>query len=357
MRLAIDIRTLNPHFPGIGRYIGSLTRALLDTRADDEQIILLAGPHPSADPFAATTRRVAGSPFSLRQQWSIPHALRVERAELYHSPYYLMPYRPGVRTVLTVYDLIPLQHPGECTPAARLFFRWATTLALRAASRVIAISDATRRELLARFPIAPSRVSVIPLAAGEEFRRAADADTAAARRRWDLPDDFLLYLGSDKPHKNLARLQAAWAELPEPRPPLVWAGPQTSNVSCSSGLRRLGHIPDPELPALYSAATAFVFPSLAEGFGLPALEAMACGVPCVCADIPALREWAADAALYFKPLDERDMRAKLRLICRSAELRAQLAAAGLRRAALFSWRRTAELTRQIYQETLTANGG
>ena len=234
-----------------------------------------------------------------------------------------MPYRPGAATVLTVYDLIPLLFPQHSTARARLLFRWATALALRAADRVIAISAATRRDLLAHFRVPPDRVVAIPLAADPAFRpQPADA-IAALRNRHHLPPGYVLYLGSNKPHKNLMRLVEAWeianrkSEIVNRKPvlslvegsqianrTLVMAGAwdarypearaRAQTLGLGDRIRWLGPVAEAELPALYAGASLFVFPSLYEGFGLPVLEAMACGTPVICSNVSSLPEVAGD---------------------------------------------------------------
>ena len=250
----------------------------------------------------------SASPFSLAQQFTIPAALKRQKASLYHSTYYLMPYRPSIPAVLTVYDLIPLRCcPGSVSPRARLFFRLAHRLAISAATRIIAISRATRDDLLAHYKIRSGRISVINLGVSTDFQPASTEAINAVRAKYSLPANFVLYLGINKPHKNLARLVEAWRKVSEKKPAngsvLVIAGhwdkryEEVPNLIERAGLqacvRLLGPVASSDLPALYSAARLFVFPSLYEGFGLPVLEAMACGTPVACSDIPALKEWAA----------------------------------------------------------------
>ncbi|MBO9369493.1 MAG: glycosyltransferase, partial [Chloroflexi bacterium] len=165
----LDARTATGHFPGIGRYVVNLARAMAPRLGPDERLVLLRDPaRPSPwDLTALAGERVrvvdlSCSPFALRQQWAVPRILARLRADLYHSPYYLMPYRVGRPTVLTVHDLIPLLFPRQSTWQARLLFRWALSLALRASHRVIAVSESTARDLQQYFHTPSERVSVIP---------------------------------------------------------------------------------------------------------------------------------------------------------------------------------------------------
>ena len=372
MTYVLDTRTANDRFPGIGRYVLNLARELGQVLDEGESLILLRDKtslSSSVDQILTNARvrkfAVSSSPFSIQQQWSLPRSLQRLGATLYHSTYYMMPYRPKVRTVLTIYDLIPVTYPGSVSLQARLVFRPATRLAIRAASHIITISEATRQHLLELYPVDPGIVTTIPLAADETFR-PQDADTIRRiRHRHNLPKSYGLYLGTNKPHKNLVRLVEAWFMVvrqwpgPAPSPMLVVAGPwdnrydaptrRVSQLSLDGQVRFLGPIPEPELPGLLAGADVFVFPSLMEGFGLPVLEAMSCGTPVVCARISSLREVASEAALYFDPEDIEDCASVMTKVLANSGLRAELSQRGLSRAAKFSWRGTAQETVQIYR--------
>jgi len=227
LRIGIDGRYIQDHFPGIGRYVVNLAQAMVPLLGKDERLILLRDPAPPSrwDLAALAGEKVQVvdapvSPFSLRQQWAIPRILRRLGADLYHSPYYLMPYRPGLPTVVTVYDLIPVLFPQHVSIPARLLFRWMTALALRAASRVIVISQATRRDLLTFYRLPPQKVTAIPLAADPTFHPQPLAEVEQVRRKYALPEEYVLYLGINKPHKNLIRLIDAFSRITR-RPELV----------------------------------------------------------------------------------------------------------------------------------------
>jgi len=366
MNLCLDARSATNHFPGIGRYVVNLARAMIPLLGQDERLVLLRDP---AQPSCWNLTTLAGervqvvdtplSPFTLRQQWAIPRMLRRLGADLYHSPYYLMPYRPGMPTVLTMYDLIPLLFPQHVSSTARLLFRWMTALALHAASQVIVISQATRRDLLTSYHLPPQKVTTIPLAADSAFHPQPAAEVERVRRKYGFPENYLLYLGINKPHKNLVRLIEAWS-LVIGRWSLVIAGredpryPQARLKAAELGLQDrvifLGEVLEADLPALYSGATLFVFPSLYEGFGLPVLEAMACGTPVVCSNTSSLPEIVGEAALTFDPLDVTEIAAKIEEVLHNEALREEMREKGLRQAAKFSWERTAKETLRIYRE-------
>ena len=376
----LDARTATHHFPGIGRYGVNLARAMAPQLGPDEHLVLLRDPtQPSPwDLTALAGERVRVvdlpcTPFALRQQWAVPRLLARLRADLYHSPYYLMPYRVGRPTVLTVHDLIPLLLPRQSTWQARLLFRSALSLALRASHRVIAVSGSTAQDLQQYFRVPAERVSVIPEAPDPAFYPRSPAEVEAVRQKYGLPESFVLYVGSNKPHKNLLRLIEAWSHLTfhvsrftfsVSRFTLIIAGawdpryPEPRLLAERLGLRNvrwLGPVPEADLPALYSAATLFVFPSLYEGFGLPLLEAMACGVPVVCSNTSSLPEVAGDAALLADPTDAPSLAAAIAGLLEDEAQREEMREKGLQQAARFSWDRTAAMTLEMYREV--AGGG
>jgi alpha-1,3-rhamnosyl/mannosyltransferase len=359
MDYVLDIRTISPHFPGIGRYVRNLARALPDQLSPDERLILLGSEGQIAD-LRSAIRQPTGavvcdaSPFGLRQQWHIPRLLRC--AALYHSPYYLMPYRTGRPTVMTFHDAIPLRFPAHVSPRARLLFRLALRLAISSSDHIITISWSAHHDLRSTVPsLRSANVTTVYEAADPRFAPQSTAAIAQMRARYDLPADFFLYVGSNKPHKNLPLLVQAHARLPASAPPLVIAGPwdarypEARQIADPARVRFLGAVDDADLPALYAAALAFVFLSRYEGFGLPVLEAMACGTPVICSNAASLPEVAGDAALLIDPTDESVLVEALQRILDDRALRAQLSARGLERAARFSWARAAAETLAVYR--------
>ncbi|OIO91123.1 MAG: hypothetical protein AUK03_11895 [Anaerolineae bacterium CG2_30_64_16] len=384
----LDTRTATPHFPGIGRYVTNLARGLAPLLARDERLTLFYDPAhpPSVSPTGiAQLVPVATSPFSLQQQWVIPRLLRQIAGgapAIYHSAYILMPYAPGVPTVLTVYDLIPLLLPGQSSGRARLLARTANALALRAARRVLAISAATRADYIRHMGVLPERIMTVPLAADPVFRPQAPAVVAALRSRLYLPERYVLYLGSNKPHKNLVRLVEAWGrancrlQTACPVVPgiadcrLVIAGAwddrfpdaqqRAEVLGLADCIRFLGPVAEADLPALYAGAALFVFPSLYEGFGMPVLEAMACGTPVICANGSSLPEVVGDpsagsgqaAAIQVDPLDVDALAATIGRVLGDEALAEELRGRGLRQAARFTWTQTAQQTLAVYRSQM-----
>lgn len=361
MRVVLDARCATAHFPGIGRYVVNLARALRMVATDLDLLLLVdSSAHDKLSLPDLPQIECHVSPFSLAQQWRVPLALRRARATIYHSPYYLMPYAPGVPAVFTCYDFIPLIFPAYFSAPQRFVYCWAHWLALRATRGVLAISETTRADLARFFDVRQRRVVVTPLAPDSRFVPPSRSAIEAVRQKYNLPGDYVLYLGSNKPHKNLSLLVHAFAQSQIARTTtLVIAGhwdaryPEARDVAEKSSARILflGRIAERDLPALYGGATLFVFPSQYEGFGLPPLEAMACGAPVACSNIPSLREVVGDAGVFFD-LNVNDVRTTLENLLNDPRLRVRLRERGLARAAEFSWEHTARATLQVYRDVV-----
>jgi len=366
LRIGIDGRYIADHYPGIGRYTFSLVEALSRLAADATFVVALQPGQPNSrydlDQLVARPNvRLAPFPLPPRsplEQVRWPQAARRWALDVFHAPYFYMPYALPCPAVVTIYDLIPLVFPQGFSAAQRLSFHLMVGLAVRRASAVIAVSAATRTDLLRYFNLSPNRVHVTPLAADASFYPRPPAEVAAVRARYGLPNAYVLYVGINKPHKNLPRLIEAYAKIGE-APPLVLAGredpryPEARRQAEVLGLGGRvafpGDIAGADLPALYSGASLFVFPSLYEGFGLPPLEAMACGTPVVCSNRASLPEIVGDAALTVDPDDVEAIASAMRRVLDDADLRESLRQRGWARAAQFSWEHTAQETLRIYR--------
>jgi len=351
--LAVDCREfVAGRVTGIGRFL----RGLMDEIARNRPhltTVAIAGPTAPV-PVAAPhihIHRMPQRPTLYLDQILLPRALREVGATVFFSPYYKAPLVAPCPTVVTIHDLIPLQFPAYTRGVWRLYataFRpWAGLLARRAAA-VITDSEQSRLDLISVLGLPPERVHAIPIGIGEEFRPGFPPQAvASAVARYGIHGPYLLSVGNFLPHKNLPRLVEAYRGLPETlrrRFTLVLAGAAARHGPARSlepsslarpGVLLPGFVAPEDLSLLYAGATALVCPSLAEGFGLPVLEAMACGTPVVCARAGALPEVAGDAALYVEPTDVESIVAGLKRILEDAPLRQDLSARGLARARLF----------------------
>ncbi|HEV8675283.1 MAG TPA: glycosyltransferase family 1 protein [Methylomirabilota bacterium] len=368
MRIAIDARLWGEPRSGIGRYTRSLVEALLALAPDMQWILYLDDrPAPVAAPPGAETRCVGGRQRLLWSLWAAPRDLRQHPVDLFHGVTgFELPRAGASRLVTTVHDLIPLRLPSLVPWRHRWAVRALLGGALRRATRVIAVSEATRAEVLARFRLDPAKIVVVPEAAAPHFTAPTAAETARVRARYGLASPYVLFVGLLEPKKNLPALfeaadrlrrAGAWGETR-----LVLAGARGWGMTdlaadaerrgLADVVRLLGPVPEADLPGLYAGARAFAFPSLWEGFGLPVLEAMAAGVPVVAARRGALPEVTAGAALLVEP-EGAALAEALGTLLADAALRERLREAGLARAKAFSWERTASETLAVYRAALT----
>ena len=300
----------------------------------------------------------------LAEQRRLPALARRHGIDLLHSPGTSAPRRPGVVSVVTILDVIYLRHPEAHTLPMRLGMRVIVPLAARGADRVITISQAAAGEIADALPVPRERIDVTHLG-GRPIGPATPEPEL--RRRLELGDaPLVLSVSARRPHKNLPRLIEAFASVSaEPRPLLVLPGYETpfedelrrgaGELGVADRVRFLGWVSDEDLEGLYGTATCFAFPSLAEGFGLPVLEAMQRGVPVACSTAGPLPEIAGDAARYFDPLDVADMARALSELLRSDRLRQELASAGRGRARSFTWERTARETLASYERAMAGS--
>ncbi len=286
--------------------------------------------------------------------------LAVDRPGLLFVPAHVVPIAGAPPSVVTIHDLGYLAFPEAHTARRRLELNVTTRWSLRAARRVIAISQATKDDLVRHYGADPERIAVVYHGLGPSFRPAPDP---AALARHGLQAPYMLYVGTVQPRKNLERLIEAFAMATASHTgasgseqPLLLAiagrrgwlseaiDRRVAQLGLGGRVRFLDYVPDEDLPGLLSGATAFAFPSLYEGFGLPVLEAMACGAPVLTSTTSSLPEVAGDAAMLVDPTDTAAIAAALARLIADEPLRAELRARGLARAALFSWERCARET-------------
>lgn len=359
---------------GVSNYSRHLLTALGALASADQRQDLTLTAFVNTAAYAAAGIAVDQSRLPLQQplariaweQSILPFLLQQKRADLVHGLVNVLPLTTTIPGVVTVHDLSFVRTP-EALPRAK---RWYLTQLCRAsvhkAVQVIAVSQQTADDLLHYFALSADKISVIHNGIAPHFAPPSPAALAAFRQEQNLPDRYFLYLGTLEPRKNLPfliRAYARWREsttASERDIPLILAGGKgwfydkifqlVTELDLADDILFPGFIPDEALPLWYGAATAFIYPSYFEGFGLPVLEAMACGTPVLCSDIAPLREVAGDCALYVGVDDEIRLSQYLGEISTDSVLTDELRTAGLHRAAHFSWRRTAHATAALYQQ-------
>jgi glycosyltransferase involved in cell wall biosynthesis len=375
MRISLDAIPLAAPRTGVGHYTFELARHLAFIAPSDE--FELVSPFPIVTPFPrqaeqdlpANLRTVHAKVNSLSRRWfavGLPLYLRQRGSDLFHGTNYEVPLWGKRPSVLTIHDLSLFLHAE--THEHRLVRRGRRRLPLmaRAASFIITPSESVRREVLEHLRIEPSKVFSIPEAPRDIFRAVAFEETIEVRRRLEIEDDFILFVGTIEPRKNLLTLVKAFEEILRStslHPQLVIAGKKgwlTSELfshvkksGVENRVRFTGYLTDEELRALYSSCRVFVYPSLYEGFGLPPLEAMACGAPVIASRIPSILEAVGpDAALLVSPTDVQALALSIVEILSDENARRQLSRTGQQRALTFTWEKTARATFGVYDEAL-----
>ncbi len=302
----------------------------------------------------------------LWEQLVQPRALRGSRSELLHALAFAGPKQIDIPWIVTIYDLSFIRFPESFNTINRMYLTYAVQDSLRRAIRAIAISESTKRDLVTKFHVSPEKVKVIYCGIEPSFTAASDSTgVAQLRARYSLPEKFILYLGTIEPRKNIVRLLRAYARAKrEARLPhrlvLVgargWKYAKVDRVVEEEGILNdvmfTGYAPQEELVSWYRAADLFVYPSLYEGFGLPPLEAMACGTPVVTSNASSLPEVVGDAALLVAPENERALADAILRALTDRTLREEMVARGIAQAARFSWQRAARETAALYHEVL-----
>jgi glycosyltransferase involved in cell wall biosynthesis len=370
MKIAIDARKWRDF--GIGTYVRNLVRHLA-TLDRETTYFLFCSPADEAtlrDLAANFVPVVDAAPgYGLREHISIPWKLHRLGADLLHSPHYVRPLLSTIPTVVTIHDCIHLLFP-EYLPS-RMAWRYAHTMigsAIRRSALVFTVSDASRRDILHFYPWAdPDRVQVVPNALDDELLTdPGPEEMERVRERYQIRGRFVLYAGNIKPHKNLDRLIRAYAQVKAKAGledlKLFIIGDEVTHYPAlrrcveSAGVRQdvrfFGFVPDRTLASLYRMASVFAFPSLYEGFGLPPLEAMACGTPVVTSCISSLPEVVGDAAVLVDPHSVEDIAWGLERVLGDDAFRAELVQRGLARVKLFSWERSVEAIHAGYMKVL-----
>lgn len=335
---------------GLPRYTAELARALAAACETDEILLASDQPFPLPPDSPPNLRRLPG-PRSWAERrwwsWGLPRRLREARADVFHGTNFAAPFWPVRPSVVTVLDLSPWLDPAWHQDAGTVRRRTPVLLRWGLARRVVTFTEAVRRQLIERFRLPEERVRAVWLAAGSEFRPSPPP----VRSR-----PYFLFVGTLEPRKNLPMLVEAWRPLRE-QTDLVLIGRRRADgprFVSEPGLHLAGEVPDAELPAWYSGALAVVYPSLYEGFGLPVLEAMQCGAAVITSRDPAIEEVAGGAAVCLDARDGKAWSAAMQSCAAGDACWRERRELSRRRAALFSWARTARETRQVYVDAIAS---
>ena len=369
-RIGIDARKLKDY--GIGSYIRNLLEAigrLPESRAYRFRVYAHRSDADALPELPGHFEVVHDdSPgYSVAELTRLPWRLLRDRLDLFHATHYVLPPLWKTRAVVTIHDIIHLLYP-QFLPnrAAHVYARFMIRRALKRADRIVTVSYNTRRDLVDYFGIPAARIEVIYNGVSPRFRPDIPREQVlrvAARLGISFP--YLLFLGGEKPHKNVQNVVRAFGKARREHSlqhTLVLAGPLPPSsarldaliaaLDISGAVRRPGVVDEADLPALYAGADAFLYPTLYEGFGLPVVEAMACGTPVLTSSTSALQEIAGGHALLVDPMDVDAIAAGIVLLATDAGARAQYAALGSKRALDFSWDTAAQRTLDVYAAAL-----
>jgi len=303
----------------------------------------------------------------LWEQLVQPWALHRIGAHLVHGPAFVGPLLTPCPVVITIHDLSFIRFPTLFRPANRLYLTMLTRLSARRARRLIAVSAHTAAETTRLLGISPERIDVVYHGVDPAFRPLPAGEVAAFRQRRELPERFVLFVGTLEPRKNLVRLVEAFARIRNGRVGLVLAGgkgwlydelfARVEALGLSKEVIFPGYVMNDELPLWYNAATIMAYPSLYEGFGMPVLEAQACGTPVLASNVSSLPEAAGDAASMADPYDVEALAAELNRLLTDKLLRHELRKRGLAHASQFTWPLMALETAGVYRRALAGGGG
>jgi len=368
MRFAVDAHAIGQHLTGNEVYVRSLLRAFAEIDRESDFIAYISGREAEQlVPERFVVRQVAANPWR-RLGWDLPRRVLADNPDLLHVQY-TSPLLCSAPVVATVHDVSYIEHPEYFTAARLRQLRFTVARTVKRAAKIITVSEFSRDAILRAYDIPSEKVHAIPNAANPDFRPIGrERAQKAVRDRLGFDSPFVFSVGDLQPRKNQIGLIAAFARLLNEYPNLrhhlvltgkeTWYTPKVHEAARNSGyaarIHFTGFVSDSELLELYNACDCFAFPSFYEGFGLPILEAMACGRAVACSNTAAMPEVADGAGLLFNPRDTDDIRRALKDILIDPELRGRLERLGLQRAASFTWQKSARATLGVYHEIVGA---
>lgn len=370
MRIGIEGLPLLFHRTGTATYTNELVQHLRRQNPQDTVVLFARDQRMGGGSYHDISYFERAANF-IYKEYRLPRELADSNIDIYHSPRDMGMPRPRQMPcpcVMTLHDIILVRLASDYySPMRARMYERRLLSRVREVDHIITISAFSKQDIIAWSGVDAGKVSIVRDGVAEKFQPVTDAGRlGAVRLKYKLPDEFILCVGSTEPRKNIRTAIEAFSRLRQLRPGLQLAA--TGVDYCRTGPRQAfagmdltdvifpGYIDDEDMPALYCLAQALLFPSMYEGFGLPPLEAMACGTPVVAADATSLPEVVADAAILVSPREPMEIAAALDLLLSSASLREELVAKGKARAASFSWEQTARVTREIYERIIARHG-
>lgn len=355
MKIAIDIQTTLGKRSGFGFYVKNLVENLKKIDPNDQYSLIM--PHGEHD-FSMPQRFIW-------DQFRFPKIARKAQVDILHQPCFSVPILYRGKKIVTVHDIIPLKFPGNLPLASRLFYSKWMTYSYKFSDAIIADSECTKADIVKYLKISPQKIRVIHLAVAENFKPASSkSKVEQIKNKYHTGEKYFLHVGTIEPRKNLPFLVEAYFDAVKSgiKENLVIVGKRgwyydklfrsIHNLHLEQKVIFAGYVDDEDIPFLYCGATAFVFPSIYEGFGLPPLEAMACGTPVICSNTSSLPEVIGDAGILISPNNKPAWSKQMFEISRNKKLAQNLKIMGLKQAKKFSWEKTARETIEVYKDVL-----
>jgi glycosyltransferase involved in cell wall biosynthesis len=368
MKIGIDAREfVSGQMTGIGRYLWHFLQYATTSNYPHEYVLFCN--QETKIPFDLPKLKSVIITENITPNWDqilLPLNIAREKIDVFLTPYFKAPFFLSSNVVLIINDLIPLLFPEEHRLFKRIYFRFMCGMAARRATRIITISANSRDDIVKYLRLPADKIEIVHLGVEERFR-SPDIRIEETRRKYALPQKFILYLGNLSPHKNVQGLIKSYAALPvnlREQYKLVLGAPKSGiyfpyikkaikEMELNQDVLFTGFIEDKDLPAVYHTSSLFAFPSLYEGFGLPPLEAMACGCPVVSSNTSSMPEVLGDAALFFNPYNVEEMSLVIRQMLEDENLRSRFRQKGLERVKLFTSDKMTNRILNVIESVLT----
>ncbi len=369
MKIGINAQLLKIENSGVENCIRGLVEALLEIDSENEYVLYLPKQAElrNIPDYVVRRTRLTNHLRPVRVFWEhvlLPQFLVRDKIDVFHSPGYILPPLVSVPSVVSIHDLITLLYPSLCKRSNALYYRLFLYQSAKKAQRIIVHSEKTKEDLINYLGIDGDKIAVIYPGISKGFKILRNAQLLKRiRRKYLLPEEFILFVGNLEPKKNVVRLIRAFLKLRKEKSikhSLVIVGRKGWKHKDIFGAVKgspygkevifTGYVPDEDLPAIYNLAGLFVFPSIYEGFGLPPLEAMACGLPVITSNAGSLPEVVQDAGIMVSPNNTDELAEVMLQVLMNRNLREGLITKSLRRAKLFSWEKTARATLEVYEQ-------
>lgn len=370
MKIVFDGRTISGNKSGAGVYSDSLLKGLSDVDAHNTyKVFVFKKPFDVPANFKFVNTKISHEDHPMGELWEyifLPYFFTKEGIDVFHSPTFHMPiFTPGIKKVITIHDLILLKFP-QTYP--RNFVRYAALMlriGIKAADAIIVPSESTKKDIIEIFKVKADKIYIIPYGVRHGLNIINDNHHLAdIKNKYNLPDNFILFISTIEPRKNLEGLIRAYSNIRKTgiSHKLVVCGGKgwlneyeritkiAGELGVTEHISFIGYLPDEDISAIYNLAALFVYPSFYEGFGFPPLEAMACGCPVITSNTSSLGEVVGDAAITVDPHNLEELTRAMYLVLTSAELKSKMKKQGLKRVKMFSWERSARETINVYEK-------